>query len=185
MMNVRLFLLERWLPGWLRRRMFGELVHLTADAFAVDPPPLTRLSAQEALSAFAVFTRREVERVLASGSPTTADAIRARLHEGAQEMGLAVRRRLGIVTAADASRALRLLYHAVGIDMDADCRAGHITVGRCAFAGTYTPAVCAFISTLDAGIVGGITGGATLAFSERITEGARCCRARVAGGGLP
>jgi hypothetical protein len=184
-MSAQLFVLERWLPGWVRRRMFGELVHLTADAFATNPPRLARLSAPEAIGRFAAFTRNEVERVLATGSATASEAVRERLFDRAREMGRSARRRLGIVTAADAFRALRLLYRGIGIDMDADCRTRQITVRRCAFSDTYTPAVCAFISALDAGFVSGITGSATLVFSERITEGAPCCTAQIRGAESP
>ena len=165
--------------------MFGELVQLTADAFTADAPRLEGLSPRAAVNAFAVFTRGEVERVLAAGSTMNPEVVRGRLFERARETGRAVRRRLGIVTPVDAFRALRLLYRGIGIDIDADYRTGRITVRRCAFSNAYTPAVCTFIAALDAGFVSGITGGSTLVFSERITEGGRCCRAQVGGERLP
>lgn len=183
-MNVRLFLLERWLPGWARRRILGALAHLAADAFGTEPPSLARLGQYEAAGAFASFTRTEVDRVLASESAATAQAIRVRLHERARDAGQAAARHLGVATRADAFRAFRLLYRGIGIDMEIDCSTGGIAVRRCLFSGFYTPAVCAFISALDAGFLCGLTGGGTLAFSERITDGAPCCRAHVSGGTL-
>jgi hypothetical protein len=177
-MNVRLFLLERWLPGWVRRRMLRELAGLTAEAFGADAPVLARRPRNEAISIFAAFTRREVERVLAGEGTAAVETIRGRLYDGAREMGRAVRRDLGIAARADALRAVRLLYRGIGIVLDADEK-GDVAVRACAFSGVYTPAVCAFISALDAGLVSGLTGGSTLVFSERITEGASCCRATL------
>jgi hypothetical protein len=76
-------------------------------------------------------------------------------------------------------RALRLIYRAIGIDLDTDLAAGEVTVRRCAFSGVYTPEVCAFVSALDAGIVHGISGNVTAVFTHRLTEGAPNCRARL------
>jgi hypothetical protein len=183
-MNARLFLLERWLPGPLRRRMLDDLARLTAESFGAAAPSLAGLSRRDAVRRFAEFTRTEAERALAGKGPMTAELVRARLHDRARALGLSVRRRLRIVTRAEAFRALRLLYRGIGIDIDADWRSGRVVVRRCAFSNTYTPEVCALVSALDAGIVAGITGGGALAFSGRITEGASCCRARVEWSGL-
>lgn len=195
-MSVRLFLVERWMPRVWRRWMFSALVRTTAGAFDVAPPDIRGLSMDEAVAVFARFTRREVERVQglsgpvcpAGGGAMTASCSagaadgngpRHRLYLGARRMGTAARRAAGIRTRGEATRALRLLYAAIGIDLDADPRSGELTVSRCAFSGTYTPEVCAFISALDAGLADGITGGAALAFTARMTEGAPCCRARL------
>ena len=70
---------------------------------------------------------------------------------------------------------------AIGIDLDRDPRTGDVVIGRCAFSRIYTPAVCEFVSALDAGICRGLTGGTTLVFTARITEGAPACRARLVG----
>ena len=176
-MSIRLFLLERWLPGPIRRGMFSELVRVTAAAFGSAAPDLGRLPPDAAVEAFARYTRQQVERAHDAGSAAAGDA-RDRLYLGARRMGATVRRAAGIGTHAEAMRALRLLYEAIGIEFAGDPRTGQVTVARCAFSRVYTPEVCAFISALDAGIADGITG-ATLVFTERITEGAPCCRARL------
>jgi len=171
--SLRLWLLERHVPGPLRRRMFDRLVRLTADAFGV-PAPDMRLD--EGIDRFAAFTRNEAERAL--GTAVTSAAASVRLYDGARAMGEAIRRQLGIRRLDDALRALRLLYAAIGIELH--CHAGHeLRVTSCAFSGVYTPEVCEFVSSLDAGLVDGLTGGLTMSFVERITEGAPACRATL------
>lgn len=184
-MNVRLLVLERWLPGRVRLRIVGALARLTADAFGVEAPALAGLRHADAVRSFALFTRSEVNRVLDSGSRATVETVRERLRGRAAQMGLATSRDLHIASRAEALRALRLVYRGIDIDMDVNAGAREIAVRRCAFSGVYAPAVCAFVSALDDGFVRGLTGGGTLEFSERITEGAPCCRARVSGGALP
>ena len=53
-----------------------------------------------------------------------------------------------------------------------------VTIRRCFFAAHYPPEVCRFMSAMDEGIVAGLCGG-RLVFSQRLTEGADCCRARI------
>jgi hypothetical protein len=176
-MSVRLFLLERYLPAAIRRRMIGRLVRTTADAFGVPAPAVPTADGLAFVEAYAGFTRREVERVGGDG-PASA-AIRGRLYEGAREMGRSIRLRAGIRTPEESMRALRLIYRAIGIDLEADLAAHEITVRRCAFSALYSPEACRFVSALDAGIVHGLSGDSTIEFTERITEGAACCRARL------
>ncbi len=216
-MSLRLFLLERHVPAPIRRRMFGRLVGLTANAFGVPAPDLSRLRLDEAIERFARFTRDETERTLAV-SPSS-DECRDRLFDGARELGSSIRRSLGVRGPDEAMRALRLLYAAIGITLDVRgsfdicsaglpwpersrrharvggakappyinsesarcCDTGEIVITRCAFSRVYAPAICEFISALDAGIVAGLTGGTTLVFTERITAGAPACRARLIG----
>ncbi len=184
-MNLRLFVLERWIPPWMRRRMLRDLAALTAEAFGSDVPHLAGLRRDRAISVYAAFTRGEVERATARADNADAGEIRARLYESAREMGRAARRDLGVTSRAGGLRALRALYRGIGIDLDIGPDTGDIAVRRCAFSRTYTPAVCAFISALDAGFLDGLTGGSTLVFSERITEGASRCRARLTAASHP
>jgi hypothetical protein len=178
-MSLRLWAIERCFPEALRRRVFGELVRLTADAFGVPPPDVRRLRQDGAIDAFARFTRSEAERAIRG--PGSSPAIRDRLYRGARALGARARRRLGVHTPSEAGRALRILYHAIDIDLDADLGNREIAVSRCAFSSVYTPEVCEFVSALDAGIVSGLTGGVSLEFTQRMTEGAPMCRARLTG----
>ena len=75
----------------------------------------------------------------------------------------------------------RLVYAAIRIDFRGT-ELGDVTVNRCFFSSFYSAQVCQVISSLDAGLLAGLTGGAQLTFSERITEGADRCRACLAAG---
>jgi hypothetical protein len=66
----------------------------------------------------------------------------------------------------------------IGIDLRAH-PSGHVVVSRCAFASSYSPQVCRLMSSLDAGLVAGLTRGGRLTFSERLTEGRPRCIARI------
>jgi len=182
-MSIRLFLLGLHVPAAGRRRMFQDLTRMTASAFGVPPPDLAGVPDDALVDGFAAFTRGLASGMDADG-PQGA-AIQARLYDGARGMGREVRQRLGIRSASDAGRALVALYRVLGIEVDADFVRGECTVSRCAFSATYTPDICRFMSALDAGIVDGLTGGTTLEFTARLTEGARQCRARLIGAGRP
>jgi hypothetical protein len=175
--SLRLSLLEWHLPVAIRRRMLDRLVRMSADAFGVPPPVMPDIRDSAFVGAYARFTRGEVERVGAHGA--AAVAVRTRLYNGGRGMGCDIRRRAGVRTPVEAMRALRVIYRAIGIEIDTDLAAGEVTVRRCAFSGVYTPEVCDFVSALDAGIVHGISGNLTVVFTHRMTEGAPTCRARL------
>ena len=92
--------------------------------------------------------------------------------ENAHALGASLRRLLGVRTRVEALRAARIAYRMIGIDLRAD-ENGDVTVDRCGFAEWYSPQVCILMSSLDAGLIAGLTDGGRLAFSERITEGDR------------
>jgi len=54
-----------------------------------------------------------------------------------------------------------------------------VTVKRCYFSQFYSGSVCDLISALDDGVFSGLSGGGRLVFSERLTEGNACCRAKL------
>ena len=79
---------------------------------------------------------------------------------------------------ATVARELQGTYQVIGIDF-AGTADGRVRIARCGFAAAYSPAVCRLIGALDAGLLAGLSGGDRLAFSQRITEGAPCCLARL------
>jgi hypothetical protein len=75
--------------------------------------------------------------------------------------------------------AARAAYRVLGIDLRGSAT-GEVVVARCAFARVYAPEVCAVMSSLDAGLFAGLTGGRRLTFTQRISEGAPACLATLA-----
>lgn len=182
-MSLRLALLERHLPGPIRRRMLQRLVAGTADAFGAPRPTLPDPRDAAFIRAFAEFTRDRAAG-LGDDGPATA-AARARLYAAALELGRSIRRWAGVRTAEDSARALRLVYDAIGIGLRADLETGAVTVRRCAFSDTYTPSVCHLVSALDAGVFRGVTGAWNVTFVERITDGSATCRGHLAKEWIP
>lgn len=176
-MSLRLRALERRLPAWAARSAVRRLFEATATAFGLDPPPDGGLDHGELLERYVSFTTRSAERVLTDG--TDLDAVSRRMRTNAHRLGASLRRTLGVRTRAEALRALRVAYRTIGIDLRADAH-GDVVVERCAFAARSTPEVCALMSSLDEGVVAGLTRGGRLTFSERITEGHPRCLARIA-----
>ena len=62
---------------------------------------------------------------------------------------------------------------------------GEITISRCYFSSFYSPEACQVMSAMDRGLLAGLAGGGELMFSQRITEGHPCCRARFTLAGSP
>jgi hypothetical protein len=175
-MSWRLRLLESFFPPFLKRRKLGELETLTAGAFRKERPSARAASFEDELRRYATFTGEAADDIL-SGEADPAE-VRARLFEAARASGSRLRRQLGVRTAEDARRALRLVYGAIRIDLSADPD-GQVVVRRCYFSRTYRPEVCRLISALDEGLAAGLTGGAKLEFSQRITEGKDRCLGRL------
>jgi hypothetical protein len=127
------------------------------------------------LERYASFTIRCAEQAMGD---YTDPVVSRRMWENAYALGASLRRRLGVRTRTDALRAARVAYRMIDIDLRAD-EHGDVMVDRCAFAGRYSPRVCGLMSSLDAGLIAGLTDGGSLAFSERITEGRPRCLARI------
>lgn len=174
-MSLRLRLARLYLPAGLQKRKLAELVRLTAQAFDAAPPSLEGLSLGEMRRLYAGFSRDMAERALAD--PAELEAVRRRLFDEALRLGRDMRRELGVSTRRDVMAAARILYRGLDIDLDGG-PGGDIVVRRCSFSRLYSAAVCRLMSSLDAGILSGLAGGGELEFSERLTEGSVCCRAR-------
>jgi hypothetical protein len=174
-LNVRLQAARLYLPAGLRKRKLEALVALTARAFGAMPPSVAGLSPREMRGAYAEFSKAMAERALSR--PADLAAVERRLFEGAERLGREIGGELRISTPREVMAAARVLYRSLGIDLQGR-PTGEIVIRRCSFSGYYSSGVCRLMSRLDAGILAGLAGGGRLEFSERLTEGASCCRAR-------
>jgi hypothetical protein len=175
-MNLRLRALQLYIPASLRRDALSQLFRATADGFGCALPSLVGMSHREMLRQYAAFTQEHAARALLDGHHHS--AIAGRLWRNAYELGATLRRRLGIKTAEEALAAARLVYRILDIDFRSNQR-GDIVIERCSFSSAYSPEVCRIVSSLDAGLLAGLTDGGRLTFSQRITEGATRCLARL------
>ena len=181
-MNLRLCLARLYLPAGLRKRKLEDLLWLTARAFDAAPPSVEGLSLEGMRRRYAEFSREVAERAL--GRPEGLTTIRERLFVEALRLGREIARELRIYTRQEAMTAARILYRGLEIDLRGDDQ-GDIVIRRCSFSRQYSPEVCRLISALDEGILSGLAGGGELKFTERLTEGADCCRAHFSFPGAP
>jgi hypothetical protein len=173
--RVRAF--SRIPPSVLRAVVLRWLLHRTADAFGAARPSVRWISGNDLLPAYANFSAMRSRLAAARGGD--ADAVRRDLWTSAHRAGTFLRSALGIRTTADAIAVAHAIYRVIGIDLTGSS-AGEVVVARCSFARTYSPEVCATMSSLDVGLLEGLTGGQRLTFTQRISEGAPACTAILA-----
>lgn len=171
-MRARFFrwLLHRWeadAPEIVRRVQLQILMDLTAKAFGMPGRRLWTRPWREGLREYAQYTRRYGE----SADPR-------RLYALSFALGERLRHITGFRDDIDLRRLVFWLYRGIGIVMGGELP-GAVAVSGCFFSDCYAPQVCAMMSNMDSGIVGGVMGGGRLYFTERITEGRPCCIARL------
>jgi hypothetical protein len=175
-MNVFLKVFTPPLPSFMKKKKLDELFALTADAFQTDIPEIQELSYSETLEKFAAFTQGEAGKAIDTGSAL--DALKARLYANALELGESLRKKYRIKTVPDIMAMSRILYRILGIDFRGNKR-GDVVIRRCFFSSCYSPQICELVSSLDEGVITGLSGGGLLSFDHRITEGKVCCKARI------
>ncbi|HEY6706668.1 MAG TPA: hypothetical protein VJB61_03630 [Actinomycetota bacterium] len=175
-MSLALRLVDAHLPAFARRAALRALFATTAAGFGCPVPPLEGLDADALLRRYARFTRDQAEAALRDGRDLP--ALHDRLERGAHVLGGRLRAGLHLRTTEDAMAAARMLYGLLDIDLRGT-RDGEITIGRCAFSDTYSAEVCRLVGALDSGLLAGLSGAGRLEFTQRITEGAPCCLARL------
>lgn len=165
--------LDKPIPDAVRIVVIRVLLGVFCRVFDVRAPEVVTLPANEALRAFREFSAACMEAALESSS--FAQSRREELEEQAYRLGMRVRAALA-PNDDELMPLVSWLYSAIDITVVGSIP-GELVFQRCSFSVRYTPALCAFMSAFDSGFVGGVCGGGGLAFSERITAGAPCCRA--------
>lgn len=153
-----------------RRIEIQLLTNLTARALRQKPRRTWTLPNDEALHAYAVFTRDQLQQ-----SPPDDELLR-RMTAEACTMGRLLRRVFFLRRQRDIEQFVVALYRGIGITLEGQLP-GTLCFSRCFFSRYYTPEVCLAASALDEGIMRGLTGGGRLRFQQRITEGCACCKA--------
>ncbi len=149
------------------------LMNLTARALGEKPRRIWTRPHSEALKVYAEYTGSRLRR----GAD---DVTLQRMNSEALKMGRRLRRLFCVCSDDRARRLLVVLYRHIGISLSwTDGQ--QLCFNRCYFSGHYTPAACRAASALDDGIIRGITGqtACRLCFSQRITEGCSCCKAKL------
>ena len=174
-MNFLFQVSKLYVPEYLKKRELMILFQITASAFERSIPESTGGSFDECLAAFARFTKSEVDRALSTGEDL--QTVQDMLYKGAYEFGSKFREQFRVSSAGEVMEASRFLYKMLGIDFQGTEK-GAITISKCFFSQHYSPSTCQVISSLDAGLIAGLSGSGELSFSERITEGSTSCNAQ-------
>jgi len=175
-MNILLKILPHNLPAFIREEILAELFEATADAFECPAPAHDHLSYDACLRTYALFTTEQAEKALQSGRDVP--AIKTRLYQNAYPLGGKLRKWFSVDTMEEVMELGQILYRAIGVEIQGDIQ-GDVTVRRCYFSQFYSGPVCDLISALDDGVFSGLSGGGRLVFSERLTEGNECCKAKL------
>ena len=175
-MNARLFFLRTHLPAAVRRSILRELLTAMSSAFDRTCPPTAGLSVTALNDLVVERSRTWADEALETSWDLA--PLQRRLFAEAEALGRRTRHRLRIRSETDGLVAARVIYRAIGIDLRPRPH-GEVVVPRCVFAGAYRPAVCRLMSSMDSGLIAGLTGAAGLRFIARLTEGAALCRARI------
>ena len=174
-MNLRLMLLDRFVPSFVMSTKIRELFDFTAAAFEVAVPDLSGLGYPMLLEKYARFTKAESDKVLKDTKKMA--LVRERLHKRAFDAGLRLKNELKINSCDDVLVASRIFYRILGIEFSGDA-GGNITINKCFFSTYFSAEHCSLISALDEGVAAGLSGG-VLKFTQRITEKKDCCRATM------
>ena len=173
-------------PALVKRQALVQLFRATAAAFQADMPRLSGLSREQCLLAYARFTANQAEEALRQGGDLS--ELQERLYRNAYRLGRTPGWLLRVRGVDDVMALGRSLYDILDIDFygsDSGSGSGEITISRCYFSSFYSPEACQVMSAMDRGLLAGLAGGGELMFSERITEGHPCCRARFTLAGSP
>ena len=153
-----------------RRIEIQLLMNLTARAIGKPSMRLWRLSNDEALRIYALYTRSNLQNGVDS-------AMLQRMNGEAFKMGRMLRRVLLLRNQNDVEQFIIGLYLNIGIELEGHIP-GNMCFRRCFFSKYYTPAICLAASALDDGIMRGLSGrSGKLSFQKRITEGCENCLA--------
>ncbi len=162
-----------YIPQFIQKRKLDLLFETTAAAFQVAAPSTGGLSLDERLKLYARFTRNQADRSLRQAN---LPEIQSRLFDKAYRIGQDIRMEFNIRKLKEALQMSSVIYKILKIEFRGESQ-DNIVIPRCFFSAYYSGEVCRLVSSLDAGLLAGLSGGGKLSFSQRITEGSDCCRA--------
>lgn len=174
-MGFLLTLSRIYLPRSVRRNRLERLFRVTAAAFQCPLPPPEASSFARYLLQYAAFTAENAEKALRQGRE---NMVKASLYSGALGIGQDLRRDLNIHSLSEVMQACEVIYKALGINFHGDSQ-GQIRIPECFFSSFYSADICRLISSLDEGLLAGLSAGLKLEFTQRITEGCPYCKAHL------
>jgi hypothetical protein len=171
-MNFILALARVYIPTSVKKKRLHELFNATADAFQCPARLHQSLGFKACLERYAVFTREQAEAAIRQGKQ---DEVKSRLYRNAFQLSQEFKESYHVSGSGDIMTIAGIIYRILGIDFKGDYR-GRISIKRCYFSSFYSGEVCELISSLDQGLLEGLSGG-KFRFTQRMTEGNTECKA--------
>lgn len=175
-MGFTLGILKIYVPPAFKKRLLRELFRSTARAFDTPAPNLRGLSYDALLESYAAFTKNAAAQALEEGQRVA--VVQEKLYTNAFALGKRLRKALRLRSLRQVLATSEILYRALGIAFEGN-ESGDVIIRECYFSRFYSAAVCRVVSSIDAGVAAGLSGGGRLEFFQSITAGADCCRARL------
>ena len=178
--RILLAFLRLYTPKWVIRKEIRILAGITARAFGTTGINPGRMKPEDALYAYAGFTRECIDRLHHQSDSLERNYVKARLYKVAFKVGTRIRYITGFWNSRDQEKLIIWLYRNIRITMK-KCRRDFVLISDCCFSQMYTPEHCEFMSYLDSGIIAGICRyeGKKLKFRQRITEDHGGCIAEM------
>ena len=193
-MNPLMRLMYLYIPEKFKKEKINQLFDITSEVFndypavrndidlkVPDRRILQKLSYEQILKEYAGYTGSAVRRLLESRCDV--DKLKRSLFDKSYKLGQEIRNTYDIRNFADIRFIIRIIYKIVKIDCDLDrgkdTGIDELVVKNCFFADYYSADICNVMSSVDEGIVVGVSGYRKLQFKQRITEGNDFCRAAL------
>jgi len=174
-MGLLLAVAKIYVPQFMQKRKLGMLFDATADAFKVAAPSIRKLSYHDSLTKYAQFTREQAEKAIQDGNDLK---IQALLFQNAFRIGQKFKADFNVHSVEEVMQMGSIIYKLLNIDFQGESH-GNVVIKRCFFSAYYSSQVCGLISSLDEGLLTGLSGGGKFSFTQRLTEGHECCLARI------
>ena len=196
-MGLRLYLLDKWTPGYLLQRELDRIsrttisaLQKTLDIYAPQFPfesPGTMQSVRSLVKKRAAMARQHavlveaLEKIL--GTNQAIEVGRNAMFEAGRKLGKEARDQLGVgESLKDLVRAAQIMYRILGIRFVVEWTSptsAKLVVNRCALSKDYSNLTCLILSAVDEGVVEGLNGKIQMSFQDRIANGCSECTATV------
>jgi hypothetical protein len=175
-MNLLLQLLKIHTPKIVKVRKLKKLFQITAESFSCKINLPKRPDYEQLLHQYAVFAYEKCDTAIRNSE--NIDNIKRNLYVKAFAEGVKLRKVLHIKTMKDIILAGELFYSVIKINFSSKIN-GEVCINSCYFANYFSTDVCKIMSSLDEGIIAGISGGYVINFYQKITENQNCCLAEI------
>lgn len=179
-MKWYLNLTQLYIPNFIKKKELRKLFRILSDVFKSEIPNLNGLTYKKSLEKFANYSKELAERALEDEN--SLKEIKNNLYSQARTLGEDLRMNYKIKNYNEALKAGSIIYNVIGIDFSAN-KEGQFTIKSCYFADFYSCEVCNVMSSVDSGVVEGLTNGGNMVFNQKLTEGKTCCKGVISSEG--